>query len=413
MAGLKSHARPAVAVTGLGVICSIGRDLDEFAAGLFAGRCGIGPVSVFDVSGFPARQAAQVRDLPVLDEPGSKDWRRISRCDRLGLLAAEMALADAGLKGGGRIGVVLGGGAGGLLSWELFRQRLDAGTRRGPAPAPLLSCTCSSLADLVAARFDLTGFRATVATACSSSATAIGLARDLVLGRDHQVVITGGSEALSMVTFAGFNALKVMDPEPCRPFDKNRRGLCLGEAAAVLVLEDYQHALARGARIRAQVLGYATTADAYHMTTPDPEALGMSRAMVLALEDSGVDPGQVDYVNAHGTGTRTNDPLEALALKKAFGPSGVADLAVSSTKSMLGHCLGAAGAIEAAATILALEHQVLPPTIGLQEPDPACDLNHVAGKSRPCRLDVAVSNSFAFGGNNTCLVLARADYGRE
>jgi 3-oxoacyl-[acyl-carrier-protein] synthase II len=221
------------------------------------------------------------------------------------------------------------------------------------------------------------------------------------------MVITGGSEALSELTFAGFNALRLVDPEPCRPFDKNRRGLSLGEGAAILLLEDYEHAIDRGATIYAEVLGYAINADAYHMTSPDPEAMGMSRVMAKALKAAEVSADRIKYLNAHGTATKINDQMETVAIKRAFGEKAARDLAISSTKSMVGHCLGAAGAVEAVATILALHEQVAPPTIHLDELDPDCDLDYVPNQPKSLEIDFALSNSFAFGGNNTALVFGR------
>ena len=220
------------------------------------------------------------------------------------------------------------------------------------------------------------------------------------------MAIAGGSEALSEVTFAGFNALRVTDPEHCKPFDKHRRGISLGEGAAMLVLEDYEHARNRRANIYAEVLGYAINSDAYHMTSPDPEGRGMARAMARALQLSGVETAQVDYINAHGTGTPINDRVETAAIKQVFGDHAL-KLAVSSTKSMVGHCLGASGAIEALATVLALYEQIVPPTIHLSTPDPACDLDYVPEIARNQPIQFALSNSFAFGGNNTALVLGR------
>jgi len=300
----------------------------------------------------------------------------------------------------------LGGGAGGMLSWEKYRRALWSKKAR-PRPSLLLSSASCTLTDLIASRYRLTGSRATIVTACSSSATSIGFASDLIRSGAHEIVITGGSESLSEVTFAGFNALRVVDPEYCRPFDKNRRGLSLGEGAAILVLEDYEKAKKRGTTIYAEVLGYATNSDAFHMTSPDPEAMGMSRVMVKALERASVAANQVDYINAHGTATRANDQLETKAIKKVFGEKNAGGLAISSTKSMVGHCLGAGGAIEAVATVLALREQVAPPTIHLDEPDPDCDLDYVPLQSRPRKIRIALSNSFAFGGNNTSLVFGR------
>jgi len=220
-------------------------------------------------------------------------------------------------------------------------------------------------------------------------------------------VITGGSESLSELTFAGFNALRLMDPEYCRPFDKSRRGLSLGEGAAILILENYESAEQRGATIYAEVLGYATNSDAFHMTSPDPEAMGMSRVMTKALETANVSIDQVDYINAHGTATKINDQMETKAIKRVFGEKGARALTISSTKSMVGHCLGAAGAIEAVATVLALCEQVVPPTIHLENPDPDCDLDYVPNNSRTQEMRIALNNSFAFGGNNTSVLFCR------
>lgn len=399
-----------VAVTGLGIISAIGESVPEFKEGLFNGKCGIGPISLFDTKGFMTQSAAQVKNRNLKALSGSLGIRRISRCDLLGLIAAREALSDSGLDfdncDRNDIGVVLGGGAGGMLSWEKYRRALWSKKAR-PRPSLLLSSASCTLTDLIASRYRLTGSRATIVTACSSSATSIGFASDLIRSGAHEIVITGGSESLSEVTFAGFNALRVVDPEYCRPFDKNRRGLSLGEGAAILVLEDYEKAKKRGATIYAEVLGYATNSDAFHMTSPDPEAMGMSRVMVKALERARVAANQVDYINAHGTATRANDQLETKAIKKVFGEKNAGDLAISSTKSMVGHCLGAGGAIEAVATILALREQVAPPTIHLDEPDPDCDLDYVPLQARPRKIRIALSNSFAFGGNNTSLVFGR------
>ena len=407
---MNAGASTRVAVTGLGIISAIGESVPEFKEGLFSGRCGIRPISLFDTKGFITQSAGQVknRNLKTLFEP--RDTKRLSRCDLLGLIAAREALSDSNLDfdtcNRNDIGVVLGGGAGGMLSWEKYRRALWSKKAR-PRPSLLLSSASCTLTDLIASRYRLTGSRATIVTACSSSATSIGFASDLIRSGAHEIVITGGSESLSEVTFAGFNALRVVDPEYCRPFDKNRRGLSLGEGAAILVLENYEKAKKRGTNIYAEVLGYATNSDAFHMTSPDPEAMGMSRVMVKALERASVAANQIDYINAHGTATRANDQLETKAIKKVFGEKDAGDLAISSTKSMVGHCLGAGGAIEAVATILALREQVVPPTIHLDEPDPDCDLDYVPLQSRPRKIRIALSNSFAFGGNNTSLVFGR------
>jgi 3-oxoacyl-[acyl-carrier-protein] synthase II len=302
----------------------------------------------------------------------------------------------------------MGGGAGGMRSWEQYRRArwLRKAKIKPSLLLPFASCT---LTDVIASHYKLTGFRNTISTACSSSSTSIGYGFDLIQAGIHDIVVTGGSEALSELTFAGFNALRAMDPLYCRPFDKNRKGLSLGEGAAIFILEDYEGARDRGATIYAEVLGYAINTDAFHMTAPDPDAVGMSTVMSKALERAGISTVQVDYINAHGTATKINDEAETRAVKRVFGRKKSRELAVSSTKSMVGHCLGSAGAIEAAATVLALYAQILPPTIHLDEPDPDCDLDYVPNHSRAQEIRFALSNSFAFGGNNTSLVFGRAD----
>lgn len=407
---MRSHDSKRVAVTGLGIITAIGESLPAFEDALFGGKCGIGPVSLFDTAGFPCAAAAEIRNPNLKASFGPRETKRISRCDLLGLIAAKEAVLASGLDldrcDRTRAGVVIGGGAGGMLSWEKFRRASWSGKRQ-PRPSLVLASSPCTLTDLLADRYGLHGFRSTICTACSSSATAIGYGLDLIRSGAQDLVITGGSESLSELTFAGFNALRLMDPKYCRPFDKNRRGLSLGEGAAILILEDYGRAKRRDAPIYAEVLGCALNADAFHMTSPDPEAAGMSKVMAKALDNAGVDPEAVDYINAHGTATRINDQMETRAIKNVFGAAGTGNPTVSSTKSSLGHCLGAAGAIEAVATILALFRQRVPPTIHWEEPDADCDLDFVPNESREQEVCIALSNSFAFGGNNTALVLGQ------
>lgn len=407
---MSANASKRVAVTGLGIITAIGESIPAFSEGLFDGKSGIGSISLFDTTGFPCQVAAQVKNRNLKAAFDPHEVKRASRCDLLGLIAAREALLDSGLhlekRNGDNIGVVMGGGAGGLLSWEKYRRTSWLGETK-PRPSLLLAFAACTLTDLIAKRYGLTGSRATITTACSSSATAIGYGFDLIQSGVQEIVVTGGSEALSELTFAGFNSFRLVDPEYCRPFDKNRRGLSLGEGAAILILEDYGSAEERGATIYAEVLGYAINSDAFHMTSPDPEAMGMSIVMAKALERARVGADEVDYVNAHGTATKINDEMETKAIKRIFGEQNARKLAISSTKSMVGHCLGAAGAIEAVATVLALRNQIVPPTIHLDVPDPDCDLDYVPNQSRAQGIEIAVSNSFAFGGNNTCLVLRR------
>jgi len=407
---MSANTAKRVVVTGLGIITAIGESIPTFRKALLSGKCGIGPVSLFDTTGFPCQVAAQVKIKDLKEFFAPKGIKRASRCDLLGLIATQEALLDSDLElercPKKDIGVILGAGAGGMLSWEKYR-RTSWLKKTKPRPSLLLPIAHCTLTDLIASRYRLTGFRATISTACSSSATSIGYGFDLIRSGVQDIVITGGSESLSELTFAGFNSLRLMDPEYCRPFDKSRRGLSLGEGAAILIMENYESAEHRGATIYAEVLGYATNSDAFHMTSPDPGANGMSRVMKKALETASVSKDQVDYINAHGTATRINDQMETRAIKRVFGEKGARDLAISSTKSMVGHCLGSAGAIEAVATVLALYNQVLPPTIHLENPDPECDLDYVPNNSRTQEIRIALNNSFAFGGNNTSVVFGR------
>jgi 3-oxoacyl-[acyl-carrier-protein] synthase II len=301
----------------------------------------------------------------------------------------------------------MGGGAGGMLSWEKYRRASWSG--KTMYPSMLLPVSPCSVTDFIANRYRLSGHRATISTACSSSATSIGYGFDLVRSGTHNIVVTGGSEALSELTFAGFNSLRQLDPEYCRPFDKNRQGLSLGEGAAIFVLEDYGHARQRGANIYAELLGYAINSDAYHMTSPHPKAIGMINVMTAALERAGVGVEGIDYINTHGTGTKINDRTETKAVKAVFGSDIAHNLSLSSIKSMVGHCLGASGAIETAATVMAIQDQAVPPTIHLDTPDKTCDLDYTPNRSRQRDIRVALCNSFAFGGNNTCIVLAKVN----
>lgn len=398
-----------VVITGLGIITSIGENINVFSEGLFSGRSGIRPISVFDTEGYGCRSAGEVKHRELTSGVEPREVRRMSRCDLLGLIAAREACADAGLDhydgARERVGVVLGGGAGGMLSWERYRRAVWLHEPR-TRPSRLLASAPCTLTDLIANRYALYGFRSTICTACSSSATSIGYGYDLIRSGDHDIVLTGGSEALSELTFAGFNSLKLADPEYCRPFDKNRRGLSLGEGAAMLVLEDFEHASARGAFIYAEVLGYAINADAVHITSPDSG--GMGRVMTRVLKNTGLAVDDVDYINAHGTATRINDKMETIAIKDVFGRR-AGMIPVSSTKSMVGHCLGAAGAVEGVATVLSIRKQMVPPTIHLEEPDPECDLDYVPGRAREKEIRIAMSNSYAFGGNNTSVVFGRVE----
>jgi 3-oxoacyl-[acyl-carrier-protein] synthase II len=391
-----------VVVTGLGAVTSLGNDLASTWEGLVAGRCGIGPITLFDASGFRTKLAAEVKELPSGFDPALR--RRLSRTDIIGLTAAAEALADAGLdldrENPLRIGVVLGGGVSGLLDSEnYFRDLLAKGPRRA-RPTKVLNHPPDQTTDRIAERWGLLGPRSTITTACSSSATSLGYAADLIRHGFCDVVVTGGADTFARLTHGGFNALRSVDPEPCRPFDRRRKGLSIGEAAGLLVFEDDEHARRRGARIRARFLGYGVTSDAHHMTQPEPTGGACARTMAACLLASGLNPEDVDYVNAHGTATPQNDSAETASIKRALSHR-AREIPVSSIKSMLGHCLCAAGAIEAVATVRTIETGVVPPTINWGERDPECDLDVVPNVAREVRVRTALSNSFAFGGNST------------
>ncbi len=399
-----------VAITGLGTVNALARSAEEFAAALRAGSCGIGPLTVFDTTGYRSRIAAEVMPPPEPTAIAPALRRRASRSDLFALAATAEALRDGGLDVTAdpeRIGVVLGGTTGGMLRAEsCFADRVEGRSSRYRASA-IVGSPISTSAEVVGAAFGLRGPRLTLSTACSSSATALGAALDwLRLGR-ADAVLAGGTESLCRMIYAGFNALHAVSAEPCRPFDRRRNGLSLGEGAAIMVLEPWARAERRGARIHAALLSYGNSSDAHHLTAPHPDGTGAILAMRRALARAGVAPEDVDYINAHGTGTPLNDTVETAAIKTVFGAA-AARLAVSSTKAAVGHTLGAAGAIEALATVLALRDGFVPPTVNLEEPDPRCDLDCVPLRSRPAALRLALSNCYGFGGNNTTLVLGRA-----
>ncbi len=400
-------------MTGLGAVTALGADVGALAAGLADGRCGVGPLTRFAHAG-RCRLAAEVPELaPAMTAVGElppATVRRLSRPDRLALAAVEQALRQAGLEPSLRAaaGVHVGATVGGMGESEEEYRRHRTGEDRRWRLSRLLGTPLSTSAGAIAQAFGLHGPRATYSTACSSSALAIAEAATAIASGRLEVALAAGTDALCRVTYAGFDALQALDPQGCRPFDRDRGGLTLGEAAAVLVLEDAEHARARGARILARVLGHATTSDAHHVTAPDPGGRGALAALRGALAAAGVPPEAVDYVNAHGTGTRQNDETEVRVLRQAFGAR-LARLPVSSTKAQLGHCLGAAGAVEAVVTVLALDTSLLPPTATLHALDPAWqDLDLVPTAGRRAGLEVVLSSSYGFGGHNVTLVFGRA-----
>jgi 3-oxoacyl-[acyl-carrier-protein] synthase II len=400
-----------VAITGLGAVTALGPDVRTLVAGLAEGRCGIGPLTLFAHAG-RCRIAAEVPEaVPVPGAAvGPATARRLSRADRFALAAAAEACRDAGLDAELRRGTAIAVGAttGGMRETEEAYRRRRAGEDRRFRLSRMLGTPLSTSAAAVSQALGLFGPRATFSTACSSSALAIVAATEAVRAGRATVALAIGTDQLCRLTYAGFDALQALDPEPCRPFDRQRRGLSLGEGAAALVLEDAAHARARGARVYALVLGHGTATDAYHPTAPHPEGAGAAAALRAALADAGVPPERVDYVNAHGSGTPQNDAVEVGVLRAVFGRR-LARVPVSSTKSQIGHTLGAAGAIEALVTVRALSDGLLPPTVNLRTPDPTwadLDLVPVAGRRVP--LAVAVTSSYGFGGHNVTLVLGRA-----
>ena len=401
-----------VVVTGMGTVNALAGGVPRFAEALRRGECGIGPITLFDTAGFRTENGAQVKDfIPRVAIPARFSLKRMSRSDIFALAAALQALVQAGLDPvpealREEMGVVIGGGAGGLLEAEdFFRDYLRRGARTARF-SRLAPVSCASSANHLAAAFNLWGPKTTLMTACSSGATAVGLARDLIRTGAARAMIAGGTEPMSRLTFASFNALQAVDPTYCRPFSGNRAGLTLGEGAGVLVLESLTSARERGAHILGEVLGYGVTCDAHHMTAPDVGASGAARAMRAALGDAALAPEAVDYINAHGTATPLNDLMETKAIKEVFGPRAW-KIPVSSTKSMHGHTLGASGALEAVVSLLAIAEGFIPPTIHHEGPDPECDLDYVTEGARETGPDVVLSNSFAFGGNNTTVIFGR------
>jgi 3-oxoacyl-[acyl-carrier-protein] synthase II len=388
-----------VVVTGLGAVSPFGAGVKAFWAGLAAGACAIRPLTLIEAGGFRCRIAAEVPELAA----GSP---RRSRADRLALGAAVEALEDAGLTAAERAeaALVVGAVGGGMLEAEGWYWARARGERVPGWAASLRSMLPATHAETLGYRLALGGPRHTVVTACSSGAVALAEAAELIADGVVDCALAGGVDAVTRLCFMGFNTLKLLDPEPCRPFDRDRRGMSIGEGAAFVVLESGDHARSRGARVYAALAGHGMTTDAYHVTAPEPEGEGMVRAMRAALAAGGVAPAAVGYVNAHGTATPQNDRIEARAIGRVFGGGRAL---VSSSKSMIGHTMAAAGSLEAVATILALTHETVPPTANLSTPDPEVDFDCVPRVAREASLEHAISNSFGFGGQNVTLLFRR------
>ncbi|MCH7709140.1 MAG: beta-ketoacyl-ACP synthase II [Myxococcales bacterium] len=407
-----------VVVTGMGAVTPLGIDVASTWDAATEGRSGIGPLSRFDASGFSVRICGEVSKGIDLGGVSHKEARRLDRNIVLAVAAAREAREDADFEvtdaNRERIGVAIGTAIGGLGTLETGFEVLS---ERGPeriSPFMIPMIISNMAGGYVAIRHGLRGPNLCHVSACATGAHSIGEAAWIIERGDADVMLAGGTEcAITRLGLAGFAAMRALskrndDPAAAsRPFDRDRDGLVMGEGAAVLILEELEHARARGATIRAELLGYGMSADAVHIAVPSEDAEGAQRCMKLAIQDAGIAPEDVDYINAHATGTPAGDPTEVLAIRQVFG-SHADTLAVSATKSMTGHLLGAAGAVEALLCIRALETGVLPPTINLEKPDPECDLDHVANKARQLRIQVALSNSFGFGGTNATLIFGRA-----
>ncbi len=407
-----------VVISGLGVISPIGLDKDTFWNSLLQGKSGIGNIERFDSSPFPTRIAAEIKDFSVSDYVARKDARRMDRFVQFACAASKMAVEDAGLQPvlnrvGERTGVIIGSGVGGIATFEeQHKNLLDKGAGAiSPFFIPMMIPNMAS--GQVAIMLGVTGPNSCTVTACASATHAIGDAFRTIQHNQADIMLAGGSEsAITPMAIGGFCAMKALstqNQEPlkaCRPFDLNREGFVMGEGAGVLVLEEMEHALERGVTPYAEVIGFGCSADAVHMVQPDIEGKGAAAAFRMAINDAGISPSAVDYITAHGTGTRLNDQMETTAIKEVFGTHSY-QMAISSTKAATGHMLGAAGGIELIATVLSLVEQVIPPTLNLEIPDPLCDLDYVPLKSRKRNLSIAASDSLGFGGHNAALLVEK------
>ena len=413
----KRDIRQRVVITGMGALTSLGLTVEETWAGLVAGRSGIGPVTNFDASNLPVRIAGEVKGFDPGQYMDIKEARRIARFSQLAVAIGVQAMADAGLgehvPDPERAGVVMGVGVGGIdmavAAWDVYKKK---GLRR-VSPFASTGILCNMPAHHLSLLFQCLGYNATVVTACAAGTQAIGEAAEQIRRGVADLILAGGVDtSVTEVTMGGFCAMRALaadndHPEQAsKPFDARRDGFVCADGGAVLVLERLDKALDRGARIYGEVLGYSANSDAFHVAAPDPEGAGAARAMRWALKSAQVLPAEIDYINAHGTGTEVGDPAETLAIKKVFGEH-ASRLPISSTKSMIGHSLGGAGAIEAMACVKTIVEGVIHPTINYQVPDPACDLDYVPNRARRAVVRTTLSNSFGLGGQNACLVLAR------
>lgn len=406
-----------IVVTGIGVISPIGIGKDKFFQSLKEGKCGIDYITRFDTTNFDAKIAGEVRDFDPCEYIDKKECRRMDRFTQYAVAASKLAVSDAGLDINSvdkdMFGVCIGAGMGGLETLEAQHDILrEKGPGRvSPFLVPMLIANIAS--GNVSIALNAKGPSITIVTACASGTNAIGEAFRIIERGDADIMITGGTEApITPLALAGFCAMKALstrndDPKTAsRPFDKDRDGFVMGEGAGMLIIEELEHAKSRGVKIYGEVVGYGATGDAYHITAPAPDAYGAYKAMQKAVKDAGIEPKEIDYINAHGTSTEMNDRLETLAMKKLFGDD-VCKVAISSTKSMTGHLLGAAGAVEAIACLMAINDGVIPPTINYMNPDEQCDLDYVPNKARNKEVKYAMSNSLGFGGHNASIILKK------
>ena len=407
-----------VVVTGLGIVAPVGNDIPTAWAAILAGKSGIAPITRFDTGNFPVHFGGEIRGLELEPYLSPKDARRMDAFMQYGVIAGMQAMHDCGLtvteENSVRIGVLMGSGMGGLESIEqTYAKYLDTLSPKKVSPFFIPASIINLVSGHLSINFNLKGPNLAVATACTTSTHAIGLAFRLIQTGDADAMLAGGSEMATCPTgmsgFAQAKALSQRNEDPqgaSRPWDRDRDGFVMGDGAGAMMLEEYEQARARGAKIYAELLGFGMSGDAFHVTAPPEDGDGARRSMVNALGDARIDPSQVQYVNAHATSTPLGDRAETTAIHRAFGES-AARLAVSSTKSMTGHLLGAAGVVEAIFSVLAIKDQVAPPTINLEHPGEGCDLDYVPKQARPMRIEHALSNSFGFGGTNGTLIFRR------
>jgi 3-oxoacyl-[acyl-carrier-protein] synthase II len=406
-----------VIVTGVGMVTPLGTGTEKSWKGLIDGRSGIRRITQFDPSSIPCQIAGEIPDFNIDQFIETKEQKKMDRFIHIGLAASDIAMQDAGLKtiqdNAERVGVIVGSGIGGLPAIEKYHKvLLEKGAKKiSPFFIPMLIINLAS--GQISIRFGAKGPNSAIVTACASGTHSIGDAFKIIKRGDADVMISGGTESvitpLAVGGFASMKALSRRNHEPekaSRPFDRDRDGFVMGEGAGIMILEEREHALKRGAKVYAEIIGYGLTSDAYHITSPSPDGDGASRCMDNALRDACIKPEAVDYINAHGTSTKYGDEIETAAIKRVFGKHAY-ELAVSSTKSMTGHLLGAAGGVEGVICVLSLLNNILPPTINLENPDTGCDLDYVVNKAQARHINMVMSNSFGFGGTNACIIFKR------